>query len=72
MLTQPDHPNHSDLEGSGDDSERERIDGPRMTSGHSKSNAGEELLFKGVSKSETKSDGRRKDRPLRSDRARMR
>ena len=60
-LIRPDHHHHEDLEEPGDDFEGEGIEKPRRTSEPSKDNTGEELLCKGTSKSEIKSNGRRKE-----------
>ena len=60
-LIRPDHHHHEDLEELGDDFEGEGIEKPQRTSERYEANAGEELLFTGTSKSETKSTSRRKE-----------
>ena len=57
----PDRHHHDDLEEPGDDFERDGIEKSQWTSELSETNAGEELLFKGTSKSETKSNSERKE-----------
>ena len=49
-LIRPDSHHHDDVDGSGDDPERERIEEPQKTLERSEANAGEELLFKGTSR----------------------
>ena len=60
-LIQPDHRHHEDLEEPGDDFEREGIGKPQRTLERSEADEREELLFKGTSKLETKSNSRGKE-----------
>ena len=60
-LIRPDCHHHEGLEGPGDDFEREEIEIPQRTSERSEATAEEELSFKGTSKSEIKSNSRRKE-----------
>ena len=63
MLIQPDHHHHRELERSDGDSEQEKTEGPGRSSELSKAFAGEELLSKSLSKSEARSDTRKKEQP---------
>ena len=57
----PDRHHHEGLEEPGDNFEHEGIEKPHRTAERSDANAGEELLFKGTSKLETKSNSRKKE-----------
>ena len=60
-LTRPDYHHHADLEEPGEDREREEVGRTEEASQRSEVDAREELLFKGMSKSETKSNRWRKE-----------
>ena len=60
-LIRPNHRHHEDLEKPGDDFEREGSGKPHKTSERSEASAREELLFKRMSKLETKSNRRTKE-----------
>ena len=59
MLIRPNRHHHEDLEGSGGDFEPERMEETKKTSKSSETDTGEELLFKGTSRSETENSSRR-------------
>ena len=60
-LIRPDRHHHEELEGSGDDFEREIIEESQKTSERPEADAGEELLFKGISRSENENSSRREE-----------
>ena len=60
-LIRPDHHHQEDPQDPGDDLEREGVENARRTSERSDADAREELLFKGMSKSDTKGNNRRKE-----------
>ena len=60
-LTRPDYHHHADLEEPGEDVGREEVERTEEASERSKFESREELLFKGTSKSETKSNRWRKE-----------
>ena len=57
----PDRHHHEFIKGSGDDFERKRIEESQKTSERLDADAGEELLLKGTSRSETVNNSRRKE-----------
>ena len=61
MLIRPDRHDYEDPEGSGDDFERERVEESQKTSECPEAHAGEELFFKGTSRSETGNSSRGKE-----------
>ena len=60
-LIRPDNHHHEELEEPGEELEREETEETQETSEHSEVGVREEILFKGTSKSETKSITRRKE-----------
>ena len=59
-VSQPDSHHHDNLEGPGDDFDRERVEGSKKTSERSETYAREEMSFKRTRRSETMGDSRRK------------
>ena len=59
-LIGPDCHHHEDLEGSGDDFEPEKKEESEKISEQTEADTGEELVYKGTSRSETENSGRRK------------
>ena len=62
-LSRPDNHYHADLKEPGEDLEREKVGTTEEASERSEAEAREELLFKGMSRSETKSNKWRKEQP---------
>ena len=60
-LIRPDHHHQEDPQEPGDELEREGVEKPRKTLERYEIDARPELLFKGTSKSQTKSNNRRKE-----------